>query len=60
MESKTVICSERKEDAVPTPKEGVKSKLGHWTAPAEMDKELSEKFTGCMKGGQLNLTVITA
>ncbi len=44
------MCSEKKEDTVPTPKEGVKSKLGNWMDPTEMDAELDKKFTGCMKG----------
>ena len=50
VESQTFICSERKEDTVPTSKEGVAPILGNWKSPQIMDKELTEKFTGCMKG----------
>ena len=50
VEKRTFICTERKEDAVTQPKEGVKSKLGHWMAPAEMNADLNAKYTGCMKG----------
>ena len=55
VEKQTYICSEKVEDAVPIPKSGnhEDSRLGHWKAPSEMDKELSEKFTGCMKGNFL-------
>ena len=50
VEKQTFVCTEKKEDTVPTPKEGVESKLGNWKDPDEMDKELDKKFTGCMKG----------
>ena len=50
VEKQTYVCTEKKEDAVPTAKEGAKSKLGNWKSPAEMDKELDTKFPGCMKG----------
>ena len=50
VEKQTYICSDKREDALPTPKQGCESKLGHWKAPSEMDIDLSEKFTGCMKG----------
>ena len=52
MEKQTYVCTEKKEDTVPTPMEGVESKLGNWKHPKEMDKELEGKFTGCMKGEQ--------
>ena len=51
VEKQTFVCTERKEDAVPEPRAGVESALGNWKAPAVMDKELDEKFPGCMKGG---------
>ena len=50
VEKQTFVCSDKKEDAVPTPKEGVESKLGNWKSPADMDKELDAKFPGCMQG----------
>jgi len=51
VESKTVIVTEKKEDAVPTVKEGCKSQdLGIWMSPAEWEKAFAERFPGCMKG----------
>lgn len=50
MEKQTYVCTQNRDDTVPTPKEGVESMLGNWKHPDEMDKELEEKFTGCMQG----------
>ena len=50
VEKQTFVCTEKKEDAVPSVKPGAVSKLGNWKSPQEMDKELNEKFSGCMKG----------
>ena len=50
VEGQTYICSERREDTVPTPKDGIAPILGNWKSPQVMDKELTKKFTGCMKG----------
>ncbi len=50
VEKQTYVCTEKKSDAVPSPKPGVVSKLGNWKSPKEMDVELNEKFKGCMKG----------
>ena len=50
VEKQTFVCTEKKSDAVPSPKPGVVSKLGNWKSPKEMDTELNEKFKGCMKG----------
>lgn len=50
VESKTLICTEKKNDAIPTPKSGVKGTLGNWISPAEMTKAVKERFTACMKG----------
>lgn len=51
VEKQTYVCTERKEDAVPSPREGVESKLGNWKSPKDMDAELERKFPGCMRGG---------
>ncbi|XP_037956084.1 phosphoenolpyruvate carboxykinase [GTP]-like [Teleopsis dalmanni] len=50
VESRTFICTETKEETIPTPKEGVKGTLGNWISPADMDKAINERFPGCMKG----------
>ena len=50
VEKQTYVCTEKKSDAVPSPKPGVVSKLGNWKSPKDMDVELNEKFKGCMKG----------
>jgi len=50
VESKTVICSKTKEEAIPTPAEGVKGSVGHWAEPAEMETKLAKLFDGCMAG----------
>jgi len=48
VESKTVICSKNRHDAVPTPAPGVKGTVGTWADPAEMEEKLKGLFTGCM------------
>ncbi|ELT92619.1 hypothetical protein CAPTEDRAFT_160685 [Capitella teleta] len=50
VESKTVICTEKKSDTIPTPKEGVQGKLGTWMSPSDLDAALQKRFPGCMKG----------
>lgn len=50
VESRTFISTERREDTIPTPKEGVKGTLGNWMSPADLQKALDERFPGCMKG----------
>ena len=50
VEKQTFVSTKNRSDTIPTPKEGVESKLGNWKGIEEMDKELDEKFAGCMKG----------
>lgn len=51
VESKTFICTDRREDTIPTPAQGVEGKLGKWESPQAMKKKLfEERFPGCMKG----------
>ncbi|XP_055692844.1 phosphoenolpyruvate carboxykinase [GTP]-like isoform X2 [Lutzomyia longipalpis] len=49
VESKTFICTERREETVPTPKAGVTGALGNWMPPQEYEKAISQRFPGCMK-----------
>ena len=55
VEKRTFICSLTRDGAKPTPHEGIKSKLGHWMHPDEMDTKIDTDFAGCMKGSFLNL-----
>uniref|UniRef100_A0A1B6C147 Phosphoenolpyruvate carboxykinase [GTP] n=1 Tax=Clastoptera arizonana TaxID=38151 RepID=A0A1B6C147_9HEMI len=50
VESKTFICTEKKRDTVPQTKEGVKGTLGNWISPEDYEKEIQERFPGCMQG----------
>ena len=50
VEKQTYVCSEKMEDTIPIPMEGVDSRLGNWMSPKDMDADLEQKFTGCMKG----------
>lgn len=50
VESKTFICSERREMTIPTTKPGVKGALGNWISQEDYEKEISSRFPGCMKG----------
>lgn len=50
VESRTFICTESKEEAIPTPQDGVKGTLGNWISITDMEKAIKERFPGCMKG----------
>lgn len=50
VESRTFICTERREETIPTPVEGVKGTLGNWISPSDMDAAVQQRFPGCMKG----------
>lgn len=50
VESKTYICTYNKEDAIPTAEPGIKGKLGNWISEQDMERAVSDCFTGCMKG----------
>ncbi|KAM9800846.1 phosphoenolpyruvate carboxykinase, cytosolic [GTP] isoform X1 [Syngnathus typhle] len=50
VESRTVIVTRERRETVPTPLEGGISQLGRWMSPEELDKAVSQRFPGCMKG----------
>ncbi|XP_076358104.1 phosphoenolpyruvate carboxykinase, cytosolic [GTP]-like isoform X2 [Tachypleus tridentatus] len=50
VESLTFISTLNKNETIPTPKEGVKGRLGNWISPKDLEKEFAERFPGCMKG----------
>jgi phosphoenolpyruvate carboxykinase (GTP) len=50
VESKTFICTEKRETTVPAAKTGVKGTLGNWISPSDYQKAINERFPGCMKG----------
>ncbi|XP_055539640.1 phosphoenolpyruvate carboxykinase [GTP]-like [Wyeomyia smithii] len=50
VESKTFICTENREETIPTPKPGVNGTLGNWIAPEAYKEAIEARFPGCMKG----------
>lgn len=50
VESKTFICTDRREETVPQVAAGCAGKLGNWIADADMQRAIAERFPGCMKG----------
>lgn len=50
VESKTFIFTEDKGESIPAAKDGVKECLGQWMSIEDMNKELSARFPGCMRG----------
>jgi len=50
VESKTLICTPERREAIPDPAEGVDGTLGKWEDPDKMMEQLNRKFDGCMEG----------
>lgn len=50
VESKTFICTEKKEETVPIIKENVQGKLGNWISEEDMKVAVADRFPGCMRG----------
>ncbi|XP_058823648.1 phosphoenolpyruvate carboxykinase [GTP]-like [Topomyia yanbarensis] len=50
VESKTFICTDKREQTIPTPKAGVNGTLGNWISPEGYDTAIRSRFPGCMKG----------
>ncbi|XP_031620284.1 phosphoenolpyruvate carboxykinase [GTP] [Contarinia nasturtii] len=50
VESKTFICTNRRDEAIPTAKLNVDGKLGNWISENDMKMAISNRFPGCMRG----------
>ncbi|XP_070496294.1 phosphoenolpyruvate carboxykinase [GTP]-like [Chironomus tepperi] len=50
VESRTFICTEKREDAVCTPAEGVTGMLGNWISPVDYESSIMKRFPGSMRG----------
>ena len=46
VESRTYICTEKREDAVCTPAEGVAGILGNWISPTDYESSIMSRFPG--------------
>jgi len=55
VESRTLICTEDKNETIPTCAEGAQGRLGQWCEPDAMDEKLDVLFDGCMKGRTMYL-----
>lgn len=50
VESRTFICTNSKNETIPTPRNGIKGTLGNWISPNDMEDAVMDRFPGCMKG----------
>lgn len=50
VESRTFVVTRNRKEAIPTAKENVKGQLGNWMSPDDLQKEIKDRFPGCMKG----------
>ncbi|XP_076112406.1 phosphoenolpyruvate carboxykinase [GTP]-like isoform X1 [Mytilus galloprovincialis] len=50
VEAKTWISTKEKYDTVPHVREGVKGILGQWISEPDMEKEMNDRYPGCMAG----------
>lgn len=50
VEGKTFICTREKFKSIPHMHEGAKGGLGLWMDPETMEKEMKDRFPGCMAG----------
>ena len=44
VESRTFICTENREDSIPTPRNGCNGRLGNWISPYELDMRVKNLF----------------
>lgn len=50
VESRTVISTLARIEAIPDTSEGVTGQLGYWMSPKELDHKIHNLFPGSMKG----------
>ncbi|KAH8401190.1 hypothetical protein KR009_003561, partial [Drosophila setifemur] len=50
VESKTFICTEQKDGAVPVTEKATPGALGNWISEKDLQAAIGERFPGCMKG----------
>ncbi|CAG0917606.1 unnamed protein product [Notodromas monacha] len=50
VESKTIISTVKRSEAIPEHLEGTEGKLGYWMSPNQLSDAIKERFPGCMKG----------
>jgi phosphoenolpyruvate carboxykinase (GTP) len=49
VESRTFICTENREDTIPSIQKESNGSLGNWISPEDMNKAVQDRFPGCMK-----------
>ena len=60
VEAKTWISTKEKYDTVPHVREGVKGILGQWISEPDMEKEMNDRYPGCMAGKNIKYKKLTA
>ncbi|XP_059225282.1 phosphoenolpyruvate carboxykinase [GTP] isoform X2 [Stomoxys calcitrans] len=50
VESRTFICTTRKDESVPITSNATPGALGNWISPEDMKRAIAERFPGSMKG----------
>ena len=49
------MCTPEKRQTCPEPAPGVEGRLANWVSPDDLQKQLDERFPGCMKGERLRV-----
>ena len=55
VEKCTYMCTPEKRQTCPEPAPGVEGRLANWVSPDDLQKQLDERFPGCMKGERLRV-----
>ena len=50
VESRTLVVTKRKQEAITTPKSGIQGALGNWMSMEQWKAAIQERFPGCMTG----------